>query len=141
MIAIQSDDIRAFRNRYGLPQGALATLLGCSKRTIEEWEGARNPTPAMLGLALAALAADLRPWQNSALQITSDGDGYRVRYEDGTAPGFAGECVAARAFVSREAAEAFVRFWEGADTSWDGVPVARMRREVSRPSIARRPVG
>lgn len=135
---IRAEDLKAFRQRYGLPQAALAQLLGASKRSVEEWEGGRNPAPPMLGLALAALAADLTPWRVAPVQITADGDGYRVRYEDTANPGFTGEAVAARAFPSREIAEAFGRFWEGRDTNWFGTAVEHLRRSVSLPSYDRR---
>jgi DNA-binding XRE family transcriptional regulator len=128
-------ELKAFRQRFGLPQGALAALLGVSRRTVEDWEGARREPQCLLRLALSSLAADIRPWRSEPVQVTRDADGYRVRYQPSTGQG-RGEFVVARSFLTEEAATAFARFWEGADTCWDGRPIEHERRFVSGPSLA-----
>jgi|GEM_PF-353780 len=55
------EEIRAFREAQGLSQAALGEALGSSGRTVEDWEAARRKPPAMLRLALAAIAAKLNP--------------------------------------------------------------------------------
>ncbi len=43
--------VKAIRNKAGLSQRRFATLLGVSKRTLENWEqGRRNPTGAARAL-------------------------------------------------------------------------------------------
>ncbi len=53
---VRPDDIRHYRGRLGLSQGALALALGMSKRGVEDWEGGRREPPAYLRLALERLA-------------------------------------------------------------------------------------
>lgn len=55
--------IRAFRKAQKWSQAELGAALGASTRAIEEWEGGRRVPPAYLGLALAAVAAELAPWE------------------------------------------------------------------------------
>lgn len=51
-----AEEIRAFRKARGWTQAEFANRLGVSKRSVEEWEGGRTAAPAMLQLALKALA-------------------------------------------------------------------------------------
>lgn len=54
--APDADTVRAARHAAGLSQAAMAQLLGCSKRAVEEWEYGRNPVdPARWALFLLAV--------------------------------------------------------------------------------------
>ncbi|MDE6504882.1 MAG: type II toxin-antitoxin system MqsA family antitoxin [Clostridia bacterium] len=41
-VAVDSDYVKEFRNKYGLTQVALANILGVSKKAIEKWEQGKN---------------------------------------------------------------------------------------------------
>ena len=55
-------EIRSFRDGLGLTQADLAARLGGSTRGVEDWEAGRRQPPAMLRLALSALARGVQPW-------------------------------------------------------------------------------
>ena len=55
------EDIKRFRSLMGLSQSALGEAIGSSARTVEDWEAGRRKAPAMLHLAMAAIAARLLP--------------------------------------------------------------------------------
>ena len=56
VFVFEAPDVREVRERTGLSQGHFATLIGVSKRTLENWEqGRRQPTgPAMALLRIFA---------------------------------------------------------------------------------------
>lgn len=58
MLSPTPDEIRAFRRALGLSQRALAERLGCSRRTVEEWEAGRRAPLALLRLALDQVASE-----------------------------------------------------------------------------------
>jgi transcriptional regulator with XRE-family HTH domain len=53
---VTAEELRLFRHRMGLSQAALASLLGISKRGVEQWEGSQRQAPLYLRLALERLA-------------------------------------------------------------------------------------
>lgn len=57
------DEIRGFRDSLRLTKSELAEKIGGAVRTVEDWEAGRRKAPAMLRLALAALARGLSPWE------------------------------------------------------------------------------
>lgn len=57
------DEIRGFRDNLGLTKSELAEKIGGAVRTVEDWEAGRRKAPAMLRLALAAVARGLSPWE------------------------------------------------------------------------------
>lgn len=55
------NDIRAFRERWGLTQVALAARLGVNHSTVWRWEQRGDAAvPARIVLALQAIAAELQ---------------------------------------------------------------------------------
>lgn len=62
MDALGPEQITAFRKAHSLTQEALATALGTSRRTVQDWEAGTNRSPPMLRLAFAAIVAELEPW-------------------------------------------------------------------------------
>jgi DNA-binding XRE family transcriptional regulator len=54
---LRSEELRHVRGVLGLTKSGLATALGVSLRSVEEWEGSRNPAPPYLQLALDRLAS------------------------------------------------------------------------------------
>lgn len=63
--AEREGDIEAFREELGLTQADLGQALGGSKRSVEDWEAGRRQAPAMLRLAMAAIARGAIPWSPS----------------------------------------------------------------------------
>ena len=55
-------EIRSFRDSLGFTQADLAAVIGGSTRGVEDWEAGRRQPPAMLRLALGAVARGIRPW-------------------------------------------------------------------------------
>lgn len=60
-------DIKAFREELSLTQADLGQALGGSKRSVEDWEAGRRQAPAMLRLAMAAIARGVIPWSPSRI--------------------------------------------------------------------------
>ena len=57
---MNADNLKAWRERLGLTQEALAAALGISKRTVQDWEYGRGNAPAYLELALCELERRLK---------------------------------------------------------------------------------
>lgn len=110
--SIAPAEIVAFRRRRRWTQEALSQALGVSKRAVEQWEAGRNPAPAYLRLALAALQAGAGGWSADPVEVFEAGDGFDLRYAP--EPGVAGPPVVHRAFPTRDLAERYGRFWTGA---------------------------
>jgi DNA-binding XRE family transcriptional regulator len=55
-----SSDLHTWRKQQVLTQEALGTLLGVSRKAVNEWENERTAIPPYLWLALKALEADQR---------------------------------------------------------------------------------
>lgn len=54
------NDIKAFRDRWGMTQVALAARLGVNHSTVWRWEHDEYPIPARIALALRGIAAELQ---------------------------------------------------------------------------------
>lgn len=65
LLDVSPDEIKAFREELGLTQADLGQKLGGSKRSVEDWEAGRRQAPAMLRLAMAAVARGATPWSPS----------------------------------------------------------------------------
>lgn len=50
-----------WRKARGMSQQTLADVLGCSRRSIVNWEGGTNAIPQYIALACAAIAKRLMP--------------------------------------------------------------------------------
>jgi transcriptional regulator with XRE-family HTH domain len=57
------EEVRAFREEFGLTKAELVERLGSALRTVEDWEAGRRQSPSMLRVALAAVARELSPWR------------------------------------------------------------------------------
>ena len=51
-----------FRQRFGWSQAEAARRLGCSARSIVNWEQGTNQIPKSIALAVAAVAMNLPPY-------------------------------------------------------------------------------
>lgn len=60
-------DMRAWRSSMGYTQQQAAAALSVSLRTVKAWEAGETAMPGMLGLACAALAAGLGPWDDNVV--------------------------------------------------------------------------
>jgi transcriptional regulator with XRE-family HTH domain len=58
-----ADDIRNFRAGLGLTKADFAGKISSAVRTVEDWEAGRRKAPAMLRLAMGAVARGLQPWR------------------------------------------------------------------------------
>lgn len=54
-------DLRDWRKHLHLTQTAAAETLGCSRRSIINWEQGK-PIPRYIALACRAIANQMRPW-------------------------------------------------------------------------------
>lgn len=55
------DDLKSFRERYGLSQRGLARRIGYSHTMVSLWEaGKRTPIPERVPILLAGIAHDLQ---------------------------------------------------------------------------------
>jgi len=66
MQELTPEDIKAARYQTGLSQRAFADALSISRRTVEDWEKGINKPPPYFRLAIAAMIANLPPWQGGA---------------------------------------------------------------------------
>ncbi len=56
---MKPDDIRAWRERFGLTQDRAAELLPCQRRTWQRWEAGENDPPDYLLRSLRDLEREL----------------------------------------------------------------------------------
>lgn len=56
------DQLKEFRKRYKWSQRELAARLGCSLRSIVNWEKGTHPVPEYIDLAVSAVAMNLPPY-------------------------------------------------------------------------------
>jgi transcriptional regulator with XRE-family HTH domain len=57
-----SEDLIDFRKRFGWSQAEAARKLGCSPRSIFNWEQGQNQIPKYIALAAAAVAMNIPPY-------------------------------------------------------------------------------
>jgi transcriptional regulator with XRE-family HTH domain len=63
IVEMAPEEVRAFREEFGLTKAELVERLGSALRTVEDWEAGRRQSPSMLRVALAAVARELSPWR------------------------------------------------------------------------------
>lgn len=56
---MQPSDLMGLRKRFGWSQSEAALRLGCSKRSITNWEKGINPIPVSIALAASAVCMNL----------------------------------------------------------------------------------
>jgi len=59
---MNANDLLELRKRFSWSQGEAAEKLGCSKRSIFNWENGISPIPKTIALAAAAVCKNLRPY-------------------------------------------------------------------------------
>jgi transcriptional regulator with XRE-family HTH domain len=54
--------LKAWRLERKLSQAAAAERIGCSRRSIQQWESGANPVPDYIAMAVAAASMNLPPY-------------------------------------------------------------------------------
>ena len=57
-----ADELKALRKRLGWSQSEAAEHLGCSRRSIVNWEGSIHKIPNYIDLAASAVLLNLPPY-------------------------------------------------------------------------------
>jgi transcriptional regulator with XRE-family HTH domain len=57
-----SQELKDFRKRFNWSQSELAKRLGCSPRSIANWEGGKTAIPESIALAVSAVALNIPPY-------------------------------------------------------------------------------
>ncbi len=60
MVRMTAETLLQWRKARGLSQTEMASALGCSRRSIVNWEAGAHEVPKYIALACAALAKKLR---------------------------------------------------------------------------------
>lgn len=68
---MNADELIEFRKRFGLSRTKMAELIGCSARSISNWEKGVNKIPDSIALAASAVALNL-PRYGSATKPAED---------------------------------------------------------------------
>jgi DNA-binding transcriptional regulator YiaG len=55
IVFMTGEDLKSWRNKWGITQGELARMLGTYQETISRWEREKRGIPSHLSLALEAL--------------------------------------------------------------------------------------
>jgi len=63
---LTAQELIEFRQRHGMTQTELAKALGCSLRSITNWEKEKQAIPDSIALAAAAVAFGLPPYRSSS---------------------------------------------------------------------------
>jgi transcriptional regulator with XRE-family HTH domain len=60
--AIKPKALKEWRERMGYNQREAAIAVGCSRAAWQQWEGGKLRIPRYIGLAIAALALGMQPY-------------------------------------------------------------------------------
>ena len=59
---LNAETLTLWREQMGYTMNEAADELGCSKRSLTNWENGHFPIPRYIGLAMNALALNMRPY-------------------------------------------------------------------------------
>ena len=59
---LNAETLTLWREQMGYTMNDAADELGCSKRSLVNWENGHFPIPRYIGLAMNALALNMRPY-------------------------------------------------------------------------------
>lgn len=59
---MNASQLRKWRAQLGLSQDEAARRLGCSRRSLQNWESGKNSIPGYIAMAVSAVSMNLPPY-------------------------------------------------------------------------------